>query len=57
MRKFAPWIISLVLLVWAFSKMLPPKEPPGFDVTGFGKLPVLVDGRVMPMDSLARLTL
>ena len=57
MRKFAPWIISLVLLVWAFSKMLPPKEPPGFDVTGFGKLPVLVDGRVMPMDTLARLTL
>ena len=57
MRKFAPWIISLVLLVWAFSKMLPPKEPPGFDVPGFGKLPVLVDGRVMPMDTLARLTL
>ena len=57
MRKFAPWIISLVLLVWAFSKMLPTKEPPGFDVPGFGKLPVLVDGRVMPMDTLARLTL
>ncbi len=57
MRKFAPWIISLVLLLWAVSKMLPPKEPPGFDVPGFGKLPVLVDGRVMPMDTLARLTL
>ncbi len=57
MRKFAPWIIGLVLLVWAFSKMLPPKESPGFDVPGFGKLPVLVDGRVMPMDTLARLTL
>jgi ABC-type transport system involved in cytochrome c biogenesis permease subunit len=57
MRKFAPWIISLVLLVWAVSKMLPPKESPGFDVPGFGKLPVLVDGRVMPMDTLARVTL
>jgi len=57
MRKFAPWVISLVLLVWAVSKMLPPKESPGFDVAGFGKLPVLVDGRVMPMDTLARLTL
>jgi ABC-type transport system involved in cytochrome c biogenesis permease subunit len=57
MRKFAPWIISLVFLVWAFSKMLPPKESPGFDVPGFGKFPVLVDGRVMPMDTLARLTL
>ena len=57
MRKFVPWVISLVLLVWAVSKMLPPKESPGFDVPGFGKLPVLVDGRVMPMDTLARLTL
>jgi ABC-type transport system involved in cytochrome c biogenesis permease subunit len=57
MRKFAPWIISFVLLGWAISKMLPPKEPLGFDVPGFGKLPVLVDGRVMPMDTLARVTL
>jgi ABC-type transport system involved in cytochrome c biogenesis permease subunit len=57
MRKLAPWIISLVLLLWAVSKMLPTKEPPGFDVPGFGKLPVLVDGRVMPMDTLARVTL
>jgi ABC-type transport system involved in cytochrome c biogenesis permease subunit len=57
MRKLAPWIITLVLLVWAVSKMWPPKEPPGFDVSGFGKLPVLVGGRVMPMDTLARVTL
>jgi ABC-type transport system involved in cytochrome c biogenesis permease subunit len=57
MRKSVPWIISLVLLLWAVSKMLPPKEAPGFDVSGFAKLPVLVDGRVMPMDTLARVTL
>jgi ABC-type transport system involved in cytochrome c biogenesis permease subunit len=57
MRKFAPWIIGLVLLFWAVSRMLPPKEVPGFDVPGFGRLPVLVDGRVMPMDTLARVTL
>jgi ABC-type transport system involved in cytochrome c biogenesis permease subunit len=57
MRKFAPWIISLLLLLWAVSRMLPPKETPGVDVPGFGKLPVLVDGRVMPMDTLARVTL
>jgi ABC-type transport system involved in cytochrome c biogenesis permease subunit len=57
MRKFAPWVISLVLLLWAVSKMLPPKQPPGFDVNGFGSLPVLVGGRVMPMDTLARVSL
>ncbi|MBV8416087.1 MAG: hypothetical protein JO251_12835, partial [Verrucomicrobia bacterium] len=49
--------MSLVLLLWAVSKMLPPKQPPGFDVNGFGSLPVLVGGRVMPMDTLARVSL
>jgi ABC-type transport system involved in cytochrome c biogenesis permease subunit len=57
MKKYAPWIISAVLLLWAVSKMMPPKETPGLDVHGFGKLPVLVGGRVMPMDTLARVSL
>ncbi len=57
MKKYVPWIISLVLLLWAVSKMLPPKETPGLDLHGFGNLPVLVGGRVMPMDTLARVSL
>jgi ABC-type transport system involved in cytochrome c biogenesis permease subunit len=57
MKKFGPLIVSVVLLLWTVSKMLPPKEPPGLDLYDFGKLPVLVGGRVMPMDTLARLAL
>jgi ABC-type transport system involved in cytochrome c biogenesis permease subunit len=57
MKKFVPWAISLLLLFWAVSKMVPPKEKPGLDVRGFGSLPVLAGGRVMPMDSLARVSL
>jgi ABC-type transport system involved in cytochrome c biogenesis permease subunit len=57
MKKFVPWILSLVLLLWAVSKMVPPKEPPGWNLYGFGRLPVLVGGRVMPMDTLARVSL
>ena len=57
MKKSVPWIISLVLLFWAVSKMMPPKETPGLDLNGFGKLPVLVGGRVMPLDTLARISL
>jgi ABC-type transport system involved in cytochrome c biogenesis permease subunit len=57
MRRFAPWIISLPFVVWAVVKMVPPKPALGLDVAGFGRLPVLVDGRVMPMDSLARISL
>ncbi|MBV8141851.1 MAG: cytochrome c biogenesis protein CcsA [Verrucomicrobia bacterium] len=37
--------------------MIPPKEAPGLDLRGFGKLPVLVGGRVMPMDTLGRVSL
>jgi ABC-type transport system involved in cytochrome c biogenesis permease subunit len=57
MRKSIPWIISLVLVIWVIWKMLPPKPAPGFDIEGFGQLPVLVGGRVMPMDTLARISL
>src|ERR1700676_5286800 len=57
MKKSLPWTISLVLLLWAISKMMPPKEAPGLDLYGFGRLPVLVGGRVMPMDTLARVSL
>jgi ABC-type transport system involved in cytochrome c biogenesis permease subunit len=56
-KKFLPWITSLLFLVWAIAKMIPVKEPSGFDFEGFGRLPVLVNGRVMPMDTLARLSL
>jgi ABC-type transport system involved in cytochrome c biogenesis permease subunit len=57
MRKFIPWLISLVLLTWVISRMLPQKAAAGFDTAGFGQLPVLVGGRVMPMDTLARISL
>jgi ABC-type transport system involved in cytochrome c biogenesis permease subunit len=57
MKKSIPWIISLFLLLWAVSKMLPPRETAGLDLHGFGQLPVLVGGRVMPMDTLARISL
>ena len=57
MKKSVPWLISLVLLTWVISRMLPQKAAAGFDIAGFGQLPVLVGGRVMPMDTLARISL
>ena len=57
MKRSIPWLISLMLLTWVISRMLPQKPVTGFDVAGFGQLPVLVGGRVMPMDTLARISL
>jgi ABC-type transport system involved in cytochrome c biogenesis permease subunit len=57
MKNFIPWIIGLAIVLWAISRMLPPRDAPGLDLNGFARLPVLVGGRVMPMDTLARLAL
>ena len=57
MKKLVPWIISVLLLGWAVSHMLPKKPASGFDVASFAKLPVLAGGRVMPLDTLARVSL
>jgi ABC-type transport system involved in cytochrome c biogenesis permease subunit len=57
MKKVLPWLISLLLVGWAAVQMLPPKPTPGIDLNGFARLPVLVGGRVMPMDTLGRLSL
>jgi ABC-type transport system involved in cytochrome c biogenesis permease subunit len=57
MKRFLPWILCLVCALWAVSKMVPTRQTPGLDVDGFGQLPVLLGGRVMPMDTLARVSL
>src|SRR5258708_6024004 len=57
MKKAIPWLISLVLVIWVISKMIPHRQASGFDIEGFSRLPVLVGGRVMPMDTLARMLL
>ena len=56
-KNSIPWLISLVLVIWVISKMMPHKQAPGLDIDGFSRLPVLVGGRVMPMDTLARISL
>src|SRR6202043_359695 len=57
MKKLVPWIISVLLLGWAVSHMFPRRPASGFDVASFAKLPVLAGGRVMPLDTLARVSL
>ena len=57
MKKLAPWLIGFVLIGWAVVRMLAPSPTSGLDIDGFAHLPVLVGGRVMPMDTLARLSL
>src|SRR5258708_23646719 len=57
MKKAIPWLISLVLVILVISKMIPHGQVSGLDIGGFSRLPVLVGGRVMPMDTVARMSL
>ena len=52
-QKWFPPLLMLVMALWFFGQLQPPKDK-GFDFNEFVKLPVVFDGRLKPMDSLAR---
>jgi ABC-type transport system involved in cytochrome c biogenesis permease subunit len=53
-KKWLPLIIAALFAVWFLSGFEAPKPEDGFNIAGFGRLPVLLDGRVQPLDSVAR---
>ncbi len=57
MKRWLPLLALLGGLAYFGSKLLPPRNPGAFDVVGFGRLPILADGRIKPMDTLARTSL
>src|SRR3989440_1156424 len=55
MKRFLPWIILAVAAMLIAPNWLPSKTAAGdFDFSGLGKFPVLVGGRVKPLDTVAR---
>jgi ABC-type transport system involved in cytochrome c biogenesis permease subunit len=55
MKRFLPWIIFVVAAGSIVAGWLPPKTAKDdFDLPKFGKIPVLVGGRVKPLDTVAR---
>ena len=53
-QKYLPWGAAILALLIALVFALPSGKVRGFDVSGFGNLPILEGGRVKPLDSLAR---
>jgi ABC-type transport system involved in cytochrome c biogenesis permease subunit len=51
--KWFPPLLMLVMALWFLGQMQPPKDT-GFAFNEFGQLPVMFNGRMKPMDSLAR---
>ena len=56
MKKIVPWILVAAFAAWVLSALHQPPET-GFHTRDFGRLPVLLNGRVQPLDSVARNTL
>jgi ABC-type transport system involved in cytochrome c biogenesis permease subunit len=54
-KRFTPLIVLLVMAGWIGANWLPPKiAKEDVDLSKFGKIPVLVGGRVKPLDTVAR---
>ena len=57
MKRKWPWIVVAVMILWLIVGLKPSKERTDFHTRAFGRLPVLMGGRIQPIDSLARNTL
>ncbi len=57
MKRLLPFIVLLLGALYVASTLLPPRADTGFDLRGFARLPVLVDGRIKPLDTVARTSL
>ncbi|MFO1478122.1 MAG: cytochrome C biogenesis protein, partial [Verrucomicrobiota bacterium] len=53
MKRWIPWVLVIVMAGWVAGQ-LAPKSESGFHTGDFGRLPILMNGRFQPMESLAR---
>jgi len=57
MKRYLPLLTLLVGLASVLLGLRVPASKGAFDLVGFGRLPVLVNGRVKPLDTVARTSL
>lgn len=58
MKKLLPLLVLALGLIYVGSTLRAPRAPAGTpDYVSFGRLPVLVGGRIKPLDTVARATL
>ncbi len=57
MKKYSALLVLLVGLALIAKSLLPDRPKTDFDLAAFGRLPVVVNGRVKPLDTVARTSL
>lgn len=53
-QRWLPWVITTIMAAWVIGGIRETKNKTEYDVEGFSKIPVLLNGRIQPMDSVAR---
>lgn len=55
MKRFLPYLVLLVAALWLGSSWSAPRAKQGeYDLSSFSRIPVLVGGRIKPIDTVAR---
>ncbi len=56
MKRFIPFLLTILFAAWVIAGLRTPKQESAsdFDLDGFSRLPVLANGRIKPMDTIAR---
>jgi ABC-type transport system involved in cytochrome c biogenesis permease subunit len=57
MKKYFPFAVTLLAVLAIGSSLRLPRNSDQYDVVAFGHLPTLVNGRVKPLDTVARTSL
>jgi ABC-type transport system involved in cytochrome c biogenesis permease subunit len=57
MKKFLPLLALLLAAAYIGNTLRTPKNATAFDLDGFGRLPLLINGRIKPFDTTARSSL
>ena len=53
-QRWLPWVVTVVMAGWVIGGIRESKNKTEYDVEGFAKIPVLLNGRIQPMDSVAK---
>jgi hypothetical protein len=57
MKRYIPIIVAVLVALFAASTLRLPASKSAFDTEGFGTMPILVNGRIKPLDTVARTSL
>jgi ABC-type transport system involved in cytochrome c biogenesis permease subunit len=57
MKRWLPLSVLLLAVITVAYTLRPSRNQSDFDLVGFGRLPVLVNGRIKPFDTVARTSL